>query len=422
MIVEQSLPEELFMKNGLARKVEDTHALDTLALDGGNPVRTHALPYGRQTVDQNDIDAVTAVLKSDFLTCGPVVLHFESAFARHVNAKHAISVTNGTAALHAAYYALGLKPGDEVLVPAMTFAATANAVVQAGGTPVFCDVSPNTLLIDSESVKKKITRKTKGIAAVDYAGQPCDFSPLREIADAKGLWIVEDACHSLGGTYQKKSVGSIADCTVFSFHPVKLMTTGEGGMITTQNPDVEKRLTRFRNHGITTNVHDREKKETWFYEMEDLGYNYRLTDLQCALGMSQLKHVGDWIKKRRQIAKNYDEALSHSKLFSPLATKTDREHSYHLYVVQLDLNKSSVSREVIYKALRAEGIAVNVHYIPVHLHPYYRRNYQTAPGQCPQAEAAYERILSLPIFPGMNQNDQLDVLEAIRKIEKAYAV
>lgn len=404
------------MKNATALSLEEV-----LALDGGTPIRNSALPYGRQSIDANDIEAVVRVLQSDYLTCGPIVSLFENNFAAQVGAKGAVSLSNATAALHAAYHALGVREGDEVLVPAMTFAATSNAVLYNGGTPVFCDVDPNTLLLDPKDVKKKITKKTKGIAVVDYAGQPGDYESIRAIAKEHGLWILEDAAHSLGASYQGAKVGSFADCTIFSFHPVKHMTTGEGGMVTSPHAEILTKVAQFRNHGITSNHREREIQGTWAYEMHDLGYNYRLTDLQCALGLSQLKKLPGWIEKRQKIAATYREALKDSKLFHPLSVQNDRTHAYHLFVVQIDLKNATESRAKIYQALRAEGINVNVHYIPVYLHPYYQKTLKMGKGLCPNAETAYEKILSIPIFPSMKKEDVEDVIEALQKVERFYS-
>jgi len=391
-----------------------------LAIDGGKPVRSTLLPYGRQSVDEDDLQAVVEVLKSDWLTTGPKVEEFEKAFATYVGAKYAVAVSSGTAALHAAMFALGIGPGDEVIVPPMTFAATANAVVFQKGKPVFADVNENTLLIDPAQVEAKITPHTKAVIAVDYAGQPCDYDALREIANRHGMTLVADACHALGGTYKGRRVGALADLNVFSFHPVKHITTGEGGMITTDNPEFAQRMLIFRNHGITTDHHQRGQQCSWFYEMLDLGYNYRLTDIQCALGMSQLPKLSEWVVRRQEIAKRYDAAFVKYPALKPLEVRRDISHAYHLYVIKLNLDKLRVDRSKVFNALRAEGIGVNVHYIPVHLHPFYRKQFGTAPEDCPVAENAYERIISLPIFPVMSNEDVEDVVIAVSKVTSEY--
>ena len=378
------------------------------------------IPYGRQSINEDDIKAVIEVLRSDWLTTGPKVAEFEEAFAGSVGVKFAVAVSSGTAALHAAMYALGIGPGDEVIVPPITFAATANCVVFQGGTPVFADVEPDTLLIDSEAVKSKITQKTRAIIAVDYAGHPCSYDALRTIASQHGLALVGDACHSLGGNYKGRPVGTLADLSAFSFHPVKHITTGEGGMITTDDHGFAAKMRSFRNHGITSDHRQRELGGSWFYAMEDIGYNYRLTDLQCALGISQLSKLPEWILRRQEIASSYDVAFADIPAVRPLKKNPDISNAYHLYVVQLDLGQLRADRAMIYKALRAEGIGVNVHYIPVHLHPFYRRRFNTNPGLCPVAEAAYERIISLPIFPGMSDEDVNTVITAVQKIIEAH--
>jgi len=317
-------------------------------------------------------------------------------------------------------YAIGIGPGDEVIVPAMTFAASANCVVFQGGTPVFADVDPDTLLIDPAQVEAKISPRTKAIIAVDYTGQPCDYDALQAIADQHDLLLVADACHALGGSYKGRPVGSLADLSAFSFHPVKPITTGEGGMITTDDQDLARRMRVFRNHGITSDHRQREQQGSWFYEMVDLGYNYRLTDFQCALGVSQLRKLARWVIRRQEIAHRYDDAFAELSEVSPLAVRPDVSHAYHLYVIRLELERLRVDRAQVFCALRAENIGVNVHYIPVHLHPFYRQRFGTVPGSCPVAEAAYERILSLPIYPAMSDDDVEDVIASVYKVITYY--
>jgi perosamine synthetase len=394
--------------------------VEKLAIEGGVPVRQTMLPYGHQWLDEEDIAAVVEVLRSDWLTTGPKVDEFERAFAETVGAREAVAVSSGTAALHAAMYAIGIGPGDEVIVPAMTFAASANCVVFQRGVPVFTDVSPDTLLLDPAQVEARITPRTKAIIAVDYAGQPCDYDALRAIAYKHGLTLVADACHALGGAYKGSPVGSLADLSVFSFHPVKHITSGEGGMITTDDPQLAQRMRIFRNHGITSDHRQREQQGSWFYEMVDLGYNYRITDIQCALGLSQLRKLSAWVKRRQEIAQRYNAAFAEVPSVRPLQLRPEVSHAYHLYIVQLDLSQLRATRSQIFAALRAEGIGVNVHYIPVHLHPFYRERFGTGPGLCPVAEAAYERLISLPIFPAMRDDDVESVIIAIRKVLSAY--
>ncbi len=391
-----------------------------LAIHGGEPVRRKVLPYGHQQIDEEDIREVVQVLKSDFLTTGPKVAELEDAIAHVAGARRAVAVSNGTAALHAAMYALGIKPGDEVIVPTMTFAASANCVVFQGGTPVFADVDPDTLLLDPEQAEAKITPRTRAIIAVDYAGQACQYDELRDIAKRHSLHLVADACHALGGSYRGRPVGSLADLSTFSFHPVKHITTGEGGMITTDNPEIAERMLLFRTHGISTDYKQREQHGSWYYEMVDLGYNYRITDFQCALGLSQLRKLPRFVQRRQEIARRYDSALRDIPGVKPLGLRADVSHVYHLYVVRLDTGYLRASRSEVFSALRAEGIGVNVHYIPVHLHPFYRRRFGGKEGDCPVAESAYEQIVSLPVFPGMSDADVEDVLAALRKVTGYY--
>jgi perosamine synthetase len=373
------------------------------------------IPYSRHWVDEKDIEAVVDVLRSDWLTTGPMVERFEDAVAEFAGASHAVAVSNGTAALHAAMEACGIGPGDEVIVPAMTFVATANAVVFQGGRPVFADVDPDTLLIDPAEAEAKVTSRTKAIVAVDYAGQPCDYDALRTIAKRHRIFLMADACHALGAEYKGKRVGALADLTVFSFHPVKSITTGEGGMIVTDRSELAESMRRFRNHGISTDHRQRAETTTWYYEMTDLGHNYRLTDFQCALGLNQLRKLPGWIVRRQEIAEEYNHAFAKESLMKPLALSPNVSHAYHLYVVQVDLARSRTGRSAIFRALRNEGVGVNVHYIPVHMHPFYRNHLGTAPGMCPVAEAAYERILSLPMYPLMEDRDVNEVIVATRR-------
>ena len=379
------------------------------------------IPYGRQWVDEEDIQAVADILRSDWLTTGPTVEAFERSVAEFVGAQYAVAVANGTAALHAIMAAIGIGPGDEVIVPPMTFVGTANAVVFQGGTPVFADVDPDTLLINPTEIEAKITPRTKAVVAVDYAGQPCDYMALRALADRHGLILIADACHALGAEYQGRKVGTLADLSAFSFHPVKHITTGEGGMVVTDNADFAARARRFRNHGIATDHRQRAERGTWYYEMIELGYNYRLTDLQCALGMSQLRRLPEWIARRRAIAGHYDEAFSRLPLVKPLGTSPAVSHAYHLYVVRLDLERLSAAREQIFVALRQKGVGVNVHYIPVHLHPFYQTRFGTRLGSYPVAEAAYQQIVTLPIFPRMSDTDVEYVVKTVHEVVSVFA-
>lgn len=399
---------------------------DQLALHGGTPVRPTMLPYGRQDITDADVDAVVAVLRSDWLTTGPAVAEFERRCAAAVGAQHGVAVSNGTAALHTAMRALGIGPGDEVIVPALTFVASANCVLYEGGTPVFADVEPDTLLIDPESVASRITPRTRAILAVDYAGQPADYAALRAcagtFAGGRPLSLVADGCHALGARDRGRPVGSLADLTCFSFHPVKHITTGEGGLVATDDAQLAERMRLFRNHGITTDHRQREERGGFHYEMTELGFNYRLTDIQCALGSQQLERLPAFIARRRAIAARYDAAFSAMPGLRPLARRSDVQHAYHLYVVRLVLEDLREDRAEIFRALRAEHIGVNVHYQPVYLHPYYRERFGHREGLCPVAEQAYPTLLSLPMFPAMSDSDVEDAIRAVSKVLAYYEV
>ncbi|TBV82716.1 MAG: UDP-4-amino-4,6-dideoxy-N-acetyl-beta-L-altrosamine transaminase [Desulfobulbaceae bacterium] len=404
------------------------------------------IPYGRQFIDEDDIRAVTEVLRSDWLTTGPKVVEFEQAIADYVGAKYAVAVSSGTAALHCAMYAIGINPSDEVILSPITFAATANCVVYQGATPVFSDVEPDTLLLDPEQIESKITLNTRAITVVDYAGHPCDYDSLRKIADKNNLVLVADACHALGAEYKGKKVGFLADLNIFSFHPVKHITSGEGGMITTDNADYANRMRIFRNHGITRDpkcfsplssaLRPPASDSSWFYEMVDLGYNYRITDFQCALGISQLRKLPKFLERRREIAALYDEALADIPGIEPLGLRADvlpakqfalhaprsrpSNHAYHLYVIRIDSNVLGIDRNSLFAKLQEKGIGVNVHYIPVHLHPFYREKYHTGAGLFPIAEAAYEQIISIPMFPGMTDADVEKVIKTMQTVIHHY--
>ena len=393
--------------------------MSELAIDGGDPVRLQMLPYGHQCIGDDDVEAVIQVLRSDWLTTGPTVARFEEAFAAQVGAKYAVAVSNGTAALHAAAFAAGIGPGDEVIVTPMTFAASANCVHYQGAKAVFVDVRPDTLNLDPSKVEAAITPCTRAIVTVDYAGQPSDLDELNAIAERHRLTVIEDAAHALGANYRGRRVGTLAHLTTFSLHPVKQITTGEGGIVTTDHAELAARMRIFRNHGITSDHRQREVSGSWFYEMVDLGYNYRLTDIQCALGLSQLKKLAGWNVRRREIAARYTSTFAAVPEIEPLTVLSDREPGWHLYVIRLNLERLRVGRAEVFKALRAENIGVNVHYIPVPWHPYYqKRGY--VKGRWPVAESAYERIISLPMWPMRSDQDVSDVITACMKVIRAY--
>ena len=369
------------------------------------------LPYGKQEIGDADIKAVVEALCSGWLTTGPRVSEFEKVFAAHCGAGEGVAVNSGTAALHCAMRAIGVAPGDEVIVPAITFAASANAAVYEGATPVFADVEADTLLIDPASVATRITSRTKAIVAVDYAGQPADYNALRAIAKDRGIALVADACHAPGATYQGRKVGTLADVSCFSFHPVKHLTTCEGGMTVTDDAAMAAHMRRFRNHGIDSDHRSREKAGAHAYDMVELGFNYRLPDVQCALGLAQLSRLTGWVASRQKIAGWYAEALAGMAEVTPLSLHRDRTHAYHLYVVKL---ADGIDRDRVFARLRAEGIGANVHYAPVHLHSYYRsRGY--GPGLAPVAEAVSQQILTLPMFPAMTRADVARVAGALTR-------
>ena len=400
--------------------------LETLAIHGGTPVREKLLPYGRQSLDDADVQAVVEVLKSDWLTTGPKVGEFEERFAEWVGARHAVTFSSGTAALHGAAFAAGLGPGDEAITTPMTFCATANCILYQGATPVFADVSPDTLNLDPREVAKKITSRessrTKAIIAVDYAGHPAALDELGELAKAHGAILIEDACHALGAEFRGKRVGGIADMTVFSFHPVKHLTTGEGGMVATNDARLAETLRRFRNHGISSEARQRQESGQWFYEMVLLGFNYRLTDIACALGLSQLERLDANLARRREIAAQYAEAFQDLSAIMVPAVRESVVPSWHLYPVRLKLEMLAAGRGEIFRALRAENIGVNVHYIPVPQHPYYRERFKSQSKEgYPVAEDAYERLISLPMFHSMAARDVEDAIHAVRKVLGHYS-
>jgi perosamine synthetase len=393
--------------------------MDKLAIDGGKPVREKILNYGRQSVDEEDIQAVVDVLKSDFLTMGPTIPAFEKVVADYVGAEYAVAVNSGTAALHAAAHAARIGPGDEVIVSLLTFAASSNCVLYQGGTPVFADILPDTLNIDPADVERRITPRTRAIVAVDFTGLPCDYHALRAIAKKHSLLIIEDAAHALGATYMNQKVGTINELTTFSFHPVKHITTGEGGMIVTDDRELAVRMRNFRSQGVDLDFRARTEKVSWIYEVVDLGYNYRMPDIGAALGMRQMQKLDTWLARRRAIAKRYMGAFADMPEIIPPAVKDESESAWHLYLLRLNLDLLSVGRIEVFRALHAEGLGVNVHYIPVPWHPYYQQ-LGFRRGEWPAGERAYEQIISIPIFPAMTDKDVEDVIAAVRKVIAAY--
>ena len=370
------------------------------------------IQYGRQSIDEDDIQAVVDVLRGDFLTTGPSVSAFEKAVCDYTGAKYAVAIANGTAALHAACFAGGIGEGDEVITTPITFAASANCVLYCGGTPIFADIKPDTYNIDPADIRRKITDKTKAIIAVHFTGQPCEMDEIHAIAKEYGLVVIEDAAHALGADYSGIKIGGLSDMTTFSFHPVKHITTGEGGMITTNSEELYERLLLFRSHGITRNENLMTHNEGgWYYEQLELGYNYRITDIQCALGISQMKKLNRFVERRRELVKRYNEAFAGiDEIICPMQQE-GCHNSWHLYVIQVP------NRKELYDKLKEAGIYANVHYIPVYKHPYYQKNgYEEV--CCPNAENLYEHMLSLPLYPDLTEEEQDYVIQTVKKIVK----
>lgn len=373
------------------------------------------IPYGHQWIDQADVNAVGKALRSDWLTQGPTVKRFEEALADYAGSRYAVVFANGTAALHGAYFAAGLKAGDEFITTALTFAATVNAGLYLGAKPVFADIDSYGNL-DPKEVEKKTSRKTKMIVAVDYAGYPADLMAFKKIARKHRLILIEDACHALGAVFRGKKIGSISDLSVFSFHPVKSITTGEGGAVLTDSKKFCDRLRLFRNHGITSDAVLLRRKSPggWYMEMQELGFNYRLTDLQAALGISQLKKLDRFIAARKKIAGRYRQALADLSGLELPEEQVGTSASWHLYVIRLR-GKLVKKRAIVFRKLRERGIGVQVHYMPVYWHPYYcKLGYMK--GLCPKTEEFYESAISLPIFPGLSVVDQRFVIRTLKEI------
>lgn len=395
--------------------------MEKLAIFGGDPVRSSKISYGHQFIDDQDIRAVEQVLKSDFLTCGPQISLAESKLCKITGAKYAVVVSNGTAALHAACYAAGIDINSEVITSPITFAASANCVLYCGAKPVFADIREDTYNIEPEDIEKKINDNTKAVIAVDFTGQAVQLDEIRDICKRHNLILIEDAAHSIGTQYNNKPVGSIADMTTFSFHPVKTVTGGEGGAIVTNNKEYYNKLLLFRSHGITRdlNLLSHEPDGDWYYEQLELGYNYRMTDIQAALLSSQLDKLEVFIKRRAEIAKMYDEAFSKIPEIILQKEIAKSKTARHLYLIQLNLELLNASRREIFDALKAENICCNVHYIPVYYFPYYRKlGYDR--GICPVAEKLYEKIITIPLFYGMTDDDVESVVDAIKKILNYY--
>ena len=391
------------------------------AIEGGSPVRATRLFYGHQYIDEADVKAVTQVLTSDYLTCGPKVTELEAKLCEITGAKYAVVCSNGTAALHIAALAAGVGEGDELITTPITFAASANCGLYCGAKPVFADIDPNTYNISPASVKAKITDKTKAVVAVDFTGQAVELDLLLEMCHEKGIVLIEDGAHSIGTKYNGQPVGSIADMTTFSFHPVKTVTGGEGGAVLTNNEELYKRLLLFRSHGITRDAEllENESHGGWYYEQIDLGYNYRMTDIQCALILSQLDKLKMFSDRRKQIVNRYNEAFSRIPELFVQQEIPQSDTTRHLYILRIRPEMLNIDRKGFFEALAAENICCNVHYIPVYWHPHYQRlGYQK--GICPNAEKLYNEMMSLPLYYSMTDSDVEDVIKAVGKIVDYY--
>ncbi len=391
--------------------------MDKLALFGGPPMRATLLPYAHQTIEPDDLAAVTQALASDWITQGPTIARFERALAERAGVKHAVAVANGTAALHAACWAAGLGPGDEAITTPLTFAATANAVVYQGARPVFADIDRTTLNLDPDAVKRVATERTRAILPVDFAGLPCEYDRLLPLAREHGWLVIADAAHSFGGACDGRPVGALADMTTLSFHPAKLITTGEGGAVLTDRDDLDQRLRTMRHHGIRY----ADPARPWRYEIPEPGNNYRLTDFQSALGLSQLAKLDRFWARRDQLARRYRDRLGGSPFVELPALPEGRRPGWHLFVVMLRLDRLAADRDTIVQALRAENIGATVHYPLVYRHPFYRERFGYAAGLCPAAETVEARLVTLPLFPAMTEQDQDDVLQALEKLFAHYA-
>lgn len=375
------------------------------------------IPYGRQSIADDDIAAVVGALRSPYLTQGPRVQEFEAALAAYCGARYAVVVNSGTSALHAAYAAAGFGPGDEFITTAMTFVATANAGLWQGARPVFVDIDPRTGNIDPQKIEEKITVKTKAIAPVDYTGRPADLDAINAIAKKHNLIVIEDGAQSLGGALNGRRVGSLADLTTLSFHPVKLITTGEGGAILTNNEAYYKNLKRFITHGVRYQDFIMTKPGDWYFEMTDLGLNYRLTDFQCALGLSQLKKLDKFLARRRALAASYKAAFAGlPDIITPPPDDANVQSAWHLYAIRLGARLVSKKAE-IFSRLRAQGIGAQVHHVPVHMHPYYR-THGYANISLPETEKWYDAVMSLPLYPDLSEPDQQYVIEAVKSAVK----
>lgn len=396
--------------------------MEELAVNGGKPVRSKKIFYGKQWIDEDDIQAVCDVLRSDYVTCGPNVSNLEKKLAEYTGAKYAVAVSNGTAALHCACIAAGIGEGDEIITTSMTFAASANCALYCGARPVFADINLETYNIDPESIEKNITSKTKAVVAVDFTGQAVENEKIRKICDKYGLIFIEDAAHAIGTSYNGKKVGSLADMTTFSFHPVKTVTCGEGGAITTNDEKLYEKLVLAHTHGIT---HDENLMEgaphegPWYYEQISLGYNYRLTDFQCALLSSQLDKLDSFVQRRKEIVKRYNEAFADVPGIVLQKEIPESDTCRHLYIIRLDFDKLKCTRREFFDAMSAENVQCQIHYVPVYWFPYYK-NLGYEKGLCPNAEEIYKGIMSIPLYPKLTDEEVMDTIHAVKKVAEYY--
>lgn len=396
--------------------------MDRLAIDGGLPVRKEKIFYGKQWIDEEDRRAVSEVLTNDFITCGPKVEELERALADYTGAGHVVAVSNGTAALHCACLAAGIGPGDEVITTPLTFAASANCALYCGARPVFADVEPDTYNIDPKSIEAHITEKTKAVVAVDFTGQAVKIKEIREICNRHHLIFIEDAAHSIGTRYNEKQVGSLADMTCFSFHPVKTVTSGEGGAVLTNDRELYEKLVLAHTHGITheeAQMEEAPHEGSWYYEQVSLGYNYRMTDFQAVLLLSQLKKLDRFVERRKEIVRRYNEAFRDIPEIILQEEIPESDTCRHLYIIQLDLEKLTCTRRQFFDAMSAENVQCQIHYVPVYWFPYYKHlGYER--GLCPNAEEIYKGIMSIPLYPKMSDSDVQDVIMAVRKVAGNY--
>lgn len=395
--------------------------MEKLAVQGGTPVRNTPIYYGHQYIDDADVAAVSDVLRNGDLTCGPKIAELEARLCALTGAKYAVAVSNGTAALHIACQTAGVTAGDEVITTPITFAASANCALYCGARPVFADINDKTYNIDPVSVAEHMTEHTKAVVAVDYTGQAAELDPLLKLCRENGAVLIEDAAHSIGTKYDGQPIGSIADLTTFSFHPVKTVTGGEGGAVLTNHAEYYKKLLLYRSHGITRDesLLEKEKEGAWYYEQVSLGMNYRMTDIQAALIISQLDKLERFGERRRQIVERYNEAFAGMPELAVQEEIPESDTIRHLYILRIKPEMLLVNRKQFFDAMAAENVCCNVHYIPVYYHPYYEKlGYQK--GLCPKAEKLYEEIMSLPLYYAMTEQDVEDVIHAVKKVVENY--